>query len=143
MKNRIMVITTSSDYLPKEEQGTLAAERLHCYVKIYINKSDNFSHMTLLRDIADIEFDTEVVPEGNPRYPQKYKPVDNYKVIPLDSRGPLTLIDMSDRNSVSHLYLHEFTPDLTGISLFDEFDPDKVKEISDELARLTQDIQSI
>ena len=140
MKDRIMFITTATNDLPRVEFGTLGASRLHCFIKIYINKTENFSHMILLRDIADIEFDTEIVPEGNPRYPQKYKPIDNYKVTLLTNRGPLSLVDMSDRNSVSQMYFHEFTTDLTTLQLFDEFDPDKVKEISDELTRLTQDI---
>jgi len=138
--NKIMFITSAWDILPKEEWGTLAAERLHCFIKIYTNVTDNMTYMALLKETATIEFDTEVVPEGNPRYPQRFKPVNNHKINLSDGRQSFTLVNLSDPKVVSALFIHEFTTDLSQLQLFDEFDPDKIKEISDEFARLTQGV---
>lgn len=143
MKNKIMFITSVSDILPKEEFGTLAAERLHCIVRIYTNVADNMSQMVLLKTLATVEFDTEIVPEGNPRYPQDFKPVENHKITVSDGRNSFALVNLSDPHAVSSLFIHELTTDLSQLELFDEFDKDKIKDISDELTRLTQNIQSI
>lgn len=138
--NKIMFITSAWDTLPKEEWGTLAAERLHFFIKIYTNITDNMSYMAMLKEMATIEFDTEIVPEGNPRYPQPFKPVKNHKINLSDGRQSLTLVNLSDPKVASSLFIHEFTTDLSQLQMFDGFDEDKIKEISDELTRLTQGV---
>ena len=127
----LILIRRYSDFLPKKEGGTLAPERYYNLFTLYIPVTLPTSQFIYVQSVATIEFDTEVIPEGHPRYPQKYLPVENIRVAGSDRN---IAIEVEDMASTSRPVIYPFTTHLDRLGIFMEYDPDRIKDISKEFA---------
>lgn len=138
MENKFIFIQRFMDELPKTEEGTLACIRYHVVYNMFTDASDVSGGIVLLNEYARLEFDTEVAPEGNRKFPQKFLPVENMVVTKSDNRHSCQALNLMNEDIAKNTYIHSFTPYLSEMSIFDEFDPDKVMEMSNELRKLSR-----